>query len=890
MESYIADLANPNHEGEKNKQFPFAPWFDSAVLANQYFFVDKPDIEAEGLQKQPAHPPKKPLKKAMEQRAEWRKKLNLGDIQIALGTKHRAVLREKIKTTKQALVAVLDHTNPELERLVANLDDWFELPGEPQGPLLVPAYDKTPHYGDAFIVMDELIARLGDHEYKLDNHLETEPQTEAQLYALEQNDPGAKLLIDLLSTGHPLYARMSPPASECRADDETGNGETPQIANSDPYDPSFDASKLMAVARRTSQAISGWIDHYASVAASQYDVQKSIVGFLSDSKLTPQLQKVNMTMLDFLDKQAPDGYEFVFADLLESDKKIKRSDALNFDGGEIDLEAGKSAKVDLYTPDGNHFASTTLEAFKQGKGYSSRYWKKKRHHTKWLKQTVEVWVAKTIKGAPGVAKQFVESGAWTRTVLPVVVILEVWNLQGAVRAFIKSEGFSNREIVNLAGAITDTAAIAASINQARFELAHRTAEKTVGSQIAPGRDFVSARRWARRLGAGASAFSAGLSFYDMLRNVNEGDDAAIAHGVMASGFTLVAMSEVAGLAAAYGAGGTLVGILTGPVGWIGLVVVLAGAALLSWVFTEDSPLEEWLANGPFSHKPDLNLAHPRGRNRRNTKEHARYIADDGSQLYLDKGHSILSIGSINHSFIQEGDGAIYQAREGGGRVLIGRIGQPLDLDRLADRTNRFAGFSESETVDYKFHIWKVKPISAYQSLISAIYTPTATIELRQERIDRPWRVELAVHIPQYIDNASLLKIKMWQTNGSDVFEQVYDKMHLITSDGGSGPRTVMVVEPLKDQISGRVKAEITLDLYGTKQVVLPLPDPSWSDADEQRRQHLLTEKRIAPVGAVNVDGEDNQENQQVDSNPKIDAVEPLIVKAGPPIDYHSYGP
>ncbi|RFA36456.1 hypothetical protein [Alkalilimnicola ehrlichii] len=40
MGKLLEDLRNPEHEGEKANEFPFAPWFDSALLANRYFFAD----------------------------------------------------------------------------------------------------------------------------------------------------------------------------------------------------------------------------------------------------------------------------------------------------------------------------------------------------------------------------------------------------------------------------------------------------------------------------------------------------------------------------------------------------------------------------------------------------------------------------------------------------------------------------------------------------------------------------------------------------------------------------------------------------------------------------------------------------------------------------------
>jgi hypothetical protein len=204
------------------------------------------------------------------------------------------------------------------------------------------------------------------------------------------------------------------------------------------------------------------------------------------------------------------------------------------------------------------------------------------------------------------------------------------------------------------------------------------------------------------------------------------------------------------------------------------------------------------------------------------------------------------------------------------------------LDRVADRSQRFAGFDENDEVDGKFHIWKVKPISAYQSLLSAIYTPTGEMHLRRQGAN-PWVVELTLHIPQYIDNVSLLKIEMWQTTaGSKTEEQVYKQMYLRTPDQGSGPRSVMLIEPLLDQVNGKVRAVIKLDIYGTGEVVLPLPEPSWSEADEDRRQHLQIEKRITPVGKVDTAENAEQAQKTTAQATELDEVEPLILKAGPP--------
>ncbi len=44
----------------------------------------------------------------------------------------------------------------------------------------------------------------------------------------------------------------------------------------------------------------------------------------------------------------------------------------------------------------------------------------------------------------------------------------------------------------------------------------------------------------------------------------------------------------------------------------------------------------------------------------------------------------------------------------------------------------------------------------------------------------------------------------------------------MTADAGSGPRSVQLIQPLRDQYRGKVRAVVRLDLYGDGKVVLPV--------------------------------------------------------------------
>jgi hypothetical protein len=112
---------------------------------------------------------------------------------------------------------------------------------------------------------------------------------------------------------------------------------------------------------------------------------------------------------------------------------------------------------------------------------------------------------------------------------------------------------------------------------------------------------------------------------------------------------------------------------------------------LGWGFTDHMPL----ANGPFIQKEKPHLLHGPTRYPQPGEEQERYVALDGSQLLLREDQRILRIGHENSCFSQDADGAIY-IQQDNGRHLVGYIGEPLDLSRVADRSQRFAGFDEND--------------------------------------------------------------------------------------------------------------------------------------------------------------------------------------------------
>jgi hypothetical protein len=98
----------------------------------------------------------------------------------------------------------------------------------------------------------------------------------------------------------------------------------------------------------------------------------------------------------------------------------------------------------------------------------------------------------------------------------------------------------------------------------------------------------------------AGTLFVGISIYDALHEASLGDDAAWGYGLMALGGLV---GVVGGFFTTSGA--AFLGM--GPVAWATLLLILAGAALVWWL--DDSPIEEWLTNGPFGSNRSAKVPH-----------------------------------------------------------------------------------------------------------------------------------------------------------------------------------------------------------------------------------------------------------------------------------------
>jgi hypothetical protein len=181
---------------------------------------------------------------------------------------------------------------------------------------------------------------------------------------------------------------------------------------------------------------------------------------------------------------------------------------------------------------------------------------------------------------------------------PVVVVFEIWNLQSVLHAFNYGKGSKWQRSADLLSAAAD---LSYATLQAIVEVAGEKSAvaRTINGVKIPITKSIKLPALPA-LGAAAAFYSASLSLRDVVKNFAQHDnDAAIAHGIAAAGFTLFGLGLLGSTKAL--ATTQILGLVElgafAPYTWAALGVVLLGVAIAAAV--EDTPLEEWAGNGPF---------------------------------------------------------------------------------------------------------------------------------------------------------------------------------------------------------------------------------------------------------------------------------------------------
>ena len=183
-----------------------------------------------------------------------------------------------------------------------------------------------------------------------------------------------------------------------------------------------------------------------------------------------------------------------------------------------------------------------------------------------------------------------------------VLMIEIWNVNAELQSKeqnIREKG-ELRTVGGLMGAYIDliiamealtvklagTQSTLAAARKTILVISEKNAKKWLGSIIA---DQITKTFTARLI---AQSFSgilfAGLSLYDAWYAFQWNDDAMY-------GYLLMAGGAMAGVAAGLITASPILGLT--PLGWLALLLIGAGAGLVLWL--SNTPLTDWLSNGPF---------------------------------------------------------------------------------------------------------------------------------------------------------------------------------------------------------------------------------------------------------------------------------------------------
>jgi hypothetical protein len=411
------------------------------------------------------------------------------------------------------------------------------------------------------------------------------------------------------------------------------------------------------------------------------------------------------------------------------------------------------------------------------------------------------------------AQKLKRSPVVNTSVLGGIALLEVWNMAAAYSALSakwgkSGEGFAWAKFGEAVGGLAATAGMFRD-EFVKRAVAERSALIEASSKITASSDKIARRmkpilnasaRWANGLGFVANVYSAGMSTYQIYLNLMEGDDAAISHAVLLSGFgissvvafakTVLVIEALEGSALA----GWAAGVAAGPLGWIGLLLILAGTALLIWVFRENTPLDWWLRHGPFSKLDD-----PNHRMITNEEGKSLLIGPAGSALQLDNQNHITKVISAPHGmFHKTRDGQVVALVDGQGQP-IGQMEGPINPGFISHfntphHEQRFNGHTPGADPEDQYGWWYEHPQSAAKALADAIFSPKVTLNHRRSaRVDVPDILEIRIDLASFIDGKSLLFAELWRTERDGTLKDKpgEDKVRICTGEG-SGPKTVRV--------------------------------------------------------------------------------------------------
>jgi hypothetical protein len=862
-------------------------WVEAATLANRYFYSKVSKEIPPGVKDKEAY--KQRLTEIDDQFNKYKNKLDKPAIDLALRTSKRNDTRKKIAETRKEL---LDFLNKELadnsSLLVQALDDYFTLTPLSDREQKQSRTDSSTgesvlrwrsHYADGWQAVFDITAGLAKFEHSLDAHLEANPP---DAWGWRRNNEAFEFMVDLADpeSGNPLHSRLFPKAAGgdlLTADDTT-------VEKKDAAFKKHYLENIEAVIRRDPGAISGLAmfgNNFSEVMAMQDS---------SDAAYEERLGRAKHSVLRLVDSVLGLGLENTDATLEELIARQEQPKEVS--QNEASLVAGL-LKTISFMDKSIKYAGKIPESAEPGKTYLGKI--RSSYVTAANRNRVVAFLRKLNN------EKMVMAGLGG-----FLNLVEIHNFTESLKAIMKNKNDDrNWELIAplAARALKLPAAVngvIASVTKAMADPAN--AGEDVAERLKFGRAAEKAARYKMfgKLVQGANVLGdviyLGVSLSSFAENIAQHDDAAIADAIQFTGATI----------------GLIGTALSVPVlGWVAGAIGLAAWAAKAFLFKEDTPVEIWIANGPFSRGEESHeqFAYKRYVAMTQTKDDSGEWVDTPCTVYnydcfeflVDSNGTLIStrpqiIPWVNDfsglPFKEEPDGTVIAKANPQKNIpedtQVAKIGEPFEMSpilqtkvketrKAAEKTKNTGaeydpwfmtppGFAPTANLTYENEPFKIEwenPHEAYLALADALYRPRVTLAVR-EYITPDFLqandVTLNVKIPFFIPEKSKLHIDfeiMAYTRLDNAIARTFNTEEHIEPK----PENIkeLQVGPGEYQIfrnydPGHLRnrkfiAKVRLDLYGDSEIELPY-EPLFCESDIQTETNQKTVQGVQPSTQV----------------------------------------
>ncbi len=851
MASCLVGLKNQPAEFINAGSYEPGRWFEAAALANRYFFGDISQVLPAGLKTdQEKADYREQLAQTEERFAEYRNKLDKLAIDQALGSYQRQQIRAKIVSARNDLTVFLQRelfnsASPD-QSLIQALDDYFTRPvldiRENYEIVEIAGVDgKKEHrkvwpqnYYDGWSVMADILTALGRHEYRLDHDLEARP---ADGWKWRTESESFKLLMRLADPagGSSLHSRLFPK--------QRGATELDYEPNSYPTaDPRFKAhnfSRLHNLLAKDDNILRG-----VELFVHQFDEVMSMRNS-GDSNYNHQIVQARSAILRLISGVL--GLELAWQDA-SIDEIIAHCNAK--DDGSVPAWGLFKNAVSL--------TKGVVTVVKDDKDWTG---------------TITV---KTAQGNPDRMQQLLNGIAESRRteccLSGLAGMIKAINFIQAVNAFVdnKNEDKNWDKMVSMMSSFCNLGeAVTAATEKALPKPPNDVNSKLKRATVRSGESF--AGKALKRTNLVFSIVDMGTTSISLIENIHEGDDAASADAMLLAGATLGVIGSVAELT-----GATSVALWFGlsvslPVlGLVAIVVSLAGFLAKAFIFSEDNPIEIWLANNPFTLTEQgitgLNFQQSSGQypvqdNGKTINKGCTLYSFNHNQLYVDEDGILVgcqssytnSAGSalITQDKHQQvtmnalmSDGVIFKD------LAMGQIGQPFslppELANKIERKNHTGGHTRdkwSKETDIRschptapkplsrIETWHEVPLECYLALVDALYRPR--VKMAIHAYSDTGHIACDINLPFFLPGKSKLMVQMTESTSTINYAQSG------VSHDQSGEKTItqeeldhLAIGPCHYRIERVVPAnsvtnlevKVRFNVYGDDKVFLPYED------------------------------------------------------------------